>query len=386
MPMLVLIATRPDIFTHRGGDTTQVQKTVESLQQQEPTLEVQFVHTPEALASYPAAHVLHAFDMRPDTIAIMRQAKQQGLPVVLTPIYWDFTPMYAYNFLSRKLKIHSPHLFYEKIQHGVFTCYQGLQQFTGKQHVYLNAAYRHLRQEALTLADAILPNSPEEGDVILSHFAKGSTSLASKIHVVPNAVEAWPMDATTAHREPLPYIGELTGYVLEVARIEPNKNQLGLLQAMCLFPEVPLVLIGRLGSKQDTAYYITLQRLAKKRGNTWIIQELPHEQLPAFYQRAKVHAMPSFRESAGLSSMEALISGVEVITSQMPYCPTRYYQYEAYAHHANPWSVPSITNALDAALNAPPKNTLNPINYLETFSYAHVAQLTYACYQHVRGG
>ena len=56
-------------------------------------------------------------------------------------------------------------------------------------------------------------------------------------------------------------------------------------------------------------------KLGKKRGNTFFLGEISHDDIYPYYSKAKVHVLPSFRESPGLSTLEAAVFGVNCVVS-----------------------------------------------------------------------
>ena len=105
-------------------------------------------------------------------------------------------------------------------------------------------------------------------------------------------------------------------YVLSVGTIEPRKNALLLLQALAALPpdERPfLVLVGR-----PTRYLRRLETFAHEAGlqDSWrVLTGVPPEDLPALYQGAALFLYPSHFEGFGIPILEALRSGVAVVTS-----------------------------------------------------------------------
>ena len=90
--------------------------------------------------------------------------------------------------------------------------------------------------------------------------------------------------------------------------------------------------------------------------------------------------MPSYRESPGLSTLEALWYGCEVVTSSEAFCPVKYYKFDKYAHLCNPNNIVSIKNAILEAFNTK-KNTISK-DYFDFFSYENVAKLTLEAYKY----
>ena len=105
-------------------------------------------------------------------------------------------------------------------------------------------------------------------------------------------------------------------YLLSVGTIEPRKNALLLLQALAALPpgERPfLVLVGR-----PTRYLRHLETFAHEAGlqGSWrVLTGVPAEDLPALYQGAGLFLYPSRFEGFGIPVLEALRSGVAVVTS-----------------------------------------------------------------------
>jgi glycosyltransferase involved in cell wall biosynthesis len=105
-------------------------------------------------------------------------------------------------------------------------------------------------------------------------------------------------------------------YILNVGTIEPRKNLLVLIRALALIPEserIPLVVVGK-----ATSYFNLVLDEVKKLNlinSVIFIHNLPFNDLPAIYQGASVFVYPSFFEGFGIPIVEAIESGVPVITS-----------------------------------------------------------------------
>ena len=107
-------------------------------------------------------------------------------------------------------------------------------------------------------------------------------------------------------------------YLLAVATLEPRKNLHGLITAyMCLPTKIrrrfPLVLVGGRGWHCETLEK-QIARL-EAAGELRRLGYLPEADLPAIYSAAAAFAFPSFYEGFGLPPLEAMASGVPVLTS-----------------------------------------------------------------------
>lgn len=102
-------------------------------------------------------------------------------------------------------------------------------------------------------------------------------------------------------------------------------------------PEIPLVFVGR---DLALAYAKQCKVLGARRGNTYFLGEVPHEDLVGLYDRARVHVFPSFRESPGLATLEAAGRGVNCAVSHLG--PVTEY-FRNLMRYCNPYSIILIT-------------------------------------------
>lgn len=103
-------------------------------------------------------------------------------------------------------------------------------------------------------------------------------------------------------------------FLLNVAALEPRKNQLLILKAMIAGKlDIPLVIAGR-----KTSYLKTLEAFIAQHGlerQVILLPDLPTEELHTLYQCASVFVFPSFYEGFGIPVVEALESGLPVIAA-----------------------------------------------------------------------
>lgn len=103
-------------------------------------------------------------------------------------------------------------------------------------------------------------------------------------------------------------------FVLYVGTIEKRKNLLEIVRAMHIGGiDLPLVAVGKKTPYIDEVRaYLTKHRI----DNIYFHDFVPSNDLPAFYQLAEIFVYPSSYEGFGIPVLEALNSGVPVVTSR----------------------------------------------------------------------
>lgn len=111
-------------------------------------------------------------------------------------------------------------------------------------------------------------------------------------------------------------------YILFVSTIEPRKNITGLLKAFKILKDkrqIPhqLVLAGAEGWKTKTIFD-TLKKLSFKGCEVNFLGYRGEEDIAKLYSGADLFCLPSFYEGFGMPVLEAMASGVPVVTSDIP--------------------------------------------------------------------
>ena len=104
-------------------------------------------------------------------------------------------------------------------------------------------------------------------------------------------------------------------YMLIVGAIERRKNHELILKAMHVGSlDLPIVIIGRPSEyKNELLRLISLYKLEKR---VLFLYPVAMDELPAIYQAATLFLYPSLYEGFGIPIIEAMVSGVPVITSK----------------------------------------------------------------------
>lgn len=177
----------------------------------------------------------------------------------------------------------------------------------------------HLRQaipDAVRRASLVLTDS----EFIRSELMELYPEFADKIVAVPLAFSSEFHPRTSDETEQiLKRYGLLHGrYCLYVGTIEPRKNILTLLAAYKRLDQeiketYPLVLSGHPGWHSQEIHTAIAQ--AEREGWCRYLGYLPASDLPVLYSGARCFAFPSVYEGFGLPVLEAMASGVPVITT-----------------------------------------------------------------------
>lgn len=189
------------------------------------------------------------------------------------------------------------------------------------------------------LADRVIGNSNMECDLLASVFNMPRNKFSTVYNGV-NDIFCRSVDAGLFRRH-----FDIEGpFVLNVANIEPRKNQLALVKAMRQHPGIKLVLIGY---ERNPGY--AAEVLAEGGTQVTYVGSLPHDSilLRSAYAACEAFALPSTVETPGLAALEACASGARVvITSEGS---TREY-FGVGAVYVDPDDVDSIARGIAEAM------------------------------------
>src|SRR5206468_8811792 len=138
-----------------------------------------------------------------------------------------------------------------------------------------------------------------------------------------------------------------------------------------------LRLIGHAATNQP-GYY---QQCRQEAGtNVEFIDRLPQEELLAHYQKAKVHVLPSWFETTGLSSLEAAAMGCNIVITDKG--DTREY-FGSDAIYCDPGSPESIYRMVEKAASLPNNDSLQR-KIMEQYSWDQATIRTIEAYKKVK--
>lgn len=162
--------------------------------------------------------------------------------------------------------------------------------------------------------------------------------------------------------------------------INPNKNQLALVEAVARVPGWGLVLAGNVS---DGPYQRHLagraDRLLASRW-TWA-GRLSRDEVWRMLSMVDAHALVSLREVAGYASVEAAAAGCEVVVTSTGSAPELFGDH---AHYCRPYDVDSIVAALEEAVASPRQPAL--ATDARKFDWRNIAPRLAAAYASIAPG
>lgn len=365
--MQILFQSRTTLYSVPGGDTIQILKTAEALRPMGYDIDISTDLEPD-VRSY---EIVHIFNLtRPQEVYLQTlNAKRQGKKVVLSTIYVDFSEYDRKGRSSLIWKLITKALNPERVEYLKILA-RTLKNFETNKGTWLilKHGYRDLQSNILDMTDVLLPNSESERKRIIKDFPEFS---GKKYTIVPNAVDTRLFDSYSGNTSN--ETEKFKGCILCVARIEARKNQLNLVRAVNDLP-LSLVLIGK-PAPNHLSYY---EQIKKEAGsNIHMIGEIEHSLLPKFYKVAKVHALVSWMETTGLSSLEAGIMGCNLVITDKG--DTRDY-FKDFAFYCEPDSVESIRKAVIKAYESSVNIKLQQ-HILQNFTWEKAAEATLKGYE-----
>ena len=146
-------------------------------------------------------------------------------------------------------------------------------------------------------------------------------------------------------------------YILNVANIEPRKNQKRLIEALSAFPDYTLVLAGHI---RDQAYFHTCDISNNSQVNYIGPLSQNSDELHAAYQNASLFCLPSLLETPGIAALEAAAVGIPVvITSE----GSTFEYFGDKAYYVDHTSIDNIAETIDSALRSKIHQTQKPLTW-----------------------
>jgi glycosyltransferase involved in cell wall biosynthesis len=356
--MKVLFLARATLYSVYGGDTVQILSTAKYLRILGLTVDIKRCNESIDYATYDLIHVFNI--IRPaDTLYHVKKSKK---PYVISTIFVDYSEYHKYNdrgiFRLLNRVFSGDRMEYIKT---IARWIKNGESITSLEYLFMGH-YKSVRKLALG-ASMLLPNSESE----YRRFSK-AYHVIKPYRVIYNGIdpEIFKLENSAIHKERDPL------NVLCVARIEGKKNQLNLIKALNNTP-FKLTIIGK-----PAPNHMKYNEDCRQAAASNIIFEdfVPQEQLMDWYLRARVHVLPSWNETTGLSSLEAAYAGCNIVIT--PKGDTSEY-FGSEAFYCEPDDIRSIYNAIEKASQAPFSDVLRN-RIISVYNWKVAAEKTLAAY------
>jgi len=323
--MKILMINRSTAFSVPGGDTVQMIETANSIRKLGITVDIRLAN--ESI-DYSGYDLIHFFNIiRPSNIS--GHVKKAQLPFVISTIFVDYTEIDR-KLGSPALKIASKLLGSDRLEYlkGIARWIINNEKFVD--YSYLIKGHKRSVEKLLNTASVLLPNSDCEYNRLKERY-----NFKNEYIKVPNAVsEDFYVDPSTIVKE---------GIVC-VARIEALKNQLNLVSAVKGI-NTTLKIIGK-PAPNHMEYYEKCKENAPE--NVEFLGQLEKSEIIGELDKAKVHVLPSWFETTGLSTLEAAARNCSIVITKKG--DTQEY-FGNKAWYCDPENIDSIREALVSALN-----------------------------------
>jgi glycosyltransferase involved in cell wall biosynthesis len=321
-PMKVFLACRPNAFQLVGGDTVQLLRIKERLSRL--GFEITIAPELEAGTRFDIIHLFNLFDLDSTYIQGLK-ARALGVPVLLTPNYWD--PLLYFYYTSPALG--------QRVLKSILPFPWAFKLY--KSYKNRKSKVEQARQkELLELATLILPNSKAEKELLKQNFVVAEDKFKVIYNAVEGDIKAEAQNFIARHR--------IKDFILCVGRIEERKNQLNLIKAL-QGVDIPLVFIGGCPPYQQN-YLKACRKAALKLKQVVFLEYLEQQQIFEAMAAAKVHILPSWWENTGLANLEAALCGCNIVSTVN--APVQEY-FKDWAWICDPADLSSIRQAvLDA--------------------------------------
>lgn len=352
---------RSTLHSTPGGDTTQILMTAKYLRK--AGIDVDIVLAEDSSIVYQHYDIIHFFNIiRPDDIL---GHVNHNVPFVISTIFVDFSEY------DKKQRSGAAGVLFKLMSSWQIEYLKSIARFVVKgdkiksKYYLLNGQLKSVKKAA-AMASVLLPNSNSEYQR-LSKEINGDFSYS----VVTNAVDQELFVSSITPDE------NFRNHILCVGRLEGRKNQLNLIRAIA-GTDMKLTIIGSAAPNQ-AGYYKECRTAAQNFSNIQFIEGIAHENLVAIYSAAKVHVLPSWFETTGLSSLEAGAMDCNLVISNKG--DTKEY-FGDMAFYCQPDDVDSIRAAVVKAFNEPVDPRLKT-HILQHYTWAKAAAQTLDAYHSV---
>ena len=350
----ILMQSRPNVFTQRGGDTIVLERLSDGLTSRGHSVTID-INGQQNPANF---DLVHLFNLATTAItwSFAERAINANVPYVVTTLYEDIPSFHRQSHLVAAKAI-------QYIQGGQIP---GSWSLSYQDLTALTPAPRFLADDIVRGAAAVLPNGLGEELALKQDFPSLKSSM-----IVPMGSEV----GASAGPELFESVYGERDFILCVGRLESRKNQLMLLKAL---EDSPLTVVLAAGGFSYQPQYEAAVRAFKRRGKTIILGLVDPRMLSSAYAACRTHVLPSWYELPGLVSLEAAAHNKNIVVTRTG--TTADYVGDK-AFYCLPWDGDSILSAVTAAYFSPAKEGL--VDMARSYSWSASVVETERVYQEI---
>lgn len=355
--MKVLFIIRATAFDKPGGDTVQARNTAKYLK--ESGVEAELKLTSEQI-DYSQYRLIHFFNIiRPADI--LKHAIKANLPYVISPVFMDYRE-YDRKMRGGLMGILGKIVPMDTMEYLKVLARRIKNRERVQSRLYLYWGHRRSVRHLVQYCQMLLPNSESEIKRLFGHY-----NTWQRYTVVPNGIDEEVFKPVTKMDE-----RQQRGIIC-VAQVEGRKNQLNLIRA--INPTgLHLTIIGK-PTANSGPYFEACKKEAG--GHVTFTDYIPLDDLLEYYRFSKLHVLPSWFETTGLSSLEAAAMGCNIVITRKG--DTEEY-FGDHAFYCDPADVSSIRKAVLKAYEAPVDTALEEM-VRQRYTWRKAAEKTYGAYK-----
>ena len=363
MSISILMIVRSTLYTSPGGDTTQILMTAKYLRELDVKVDIKTTDEISSEINY-SYDLIHFFNIiRPDDI--LPYISNINIPFVVSTIFVD------YSEYEKKNRRGIPGLIFKTFSSGQIEYLKAIARriINGdkiKSNYYLLNGHKNSMNRVVAKSSILLPNSNNEG-LRLSQYLQKELNYEKVVNAI---------DPSVFHSDVIPN-EQYKDHVLCVGRIEGRKNQLNLIKAL-LDTDLKLTIIGR-PSPNHLKYFDECKKTASGHPNIQFIEHISHADLVGIYSSAKVHVLPSWFETTGLSSLEAGVMNCNIVVTKRG--DTEEY-FGDMAYYCEPDNLQSIREFVLKAHREPVNKNLRQ-HILNNLTWEKAASQTFEAYKKI---
>ena len=357
--MKILFISRATLYKDKGGDTIQILNTAASLKQLGVDVTIRLCNEKIDYSGYTLIHFFNI--IRPADILF--HIYKSGKPYVISTIYVD------YSEYEKKMRMGLTGSIFRLFSPDFIEYMKVIARFivNGEKIItpsYILTGQKKAIQKIIHQAKMLLPNSHSEYHRLIKHY-----KVHQNYKKIPNAIDPslfiFPEDSSQRNHN----------LVICVGRIEGRKNQLNLIRALNN-TSYNLTILGSPSPNQVTYFEQCKEEAAS---NISFVNNIPQDLLINYYRMAKVHVLPSWFETTGLSTLEAAAMGCNIVITRKG--DTEEY-FEDYAFYCEPDSPVSIFEAIQKASSEKYNEALRTKIFTQ-YTWNEAAKKTFQAYKEI---